>query len=146
MMGSSADPGSGKYIGFSSRVLWQGDRLALTRKKMRYSDLENKCLRIFTNMRAAMGLCHVRNTRSDLTTEVKQHWARKVLGWEAAWELLVLLVPPAACTFSLPMPVSRELGKLRTRGIKELICRKKPNSANTQIITLYGRKGVKSAL
>ena len=34
---------------------------------------------------------HVEYTSSRLITEVKQHWARIVLGWETAWELLVLL-------------------------------------------------------
>ena len=34
---------------------------------------------------------HVEHTSSRLITEVKQHWARIVLGWETAWDLLVLL-------------------------------------------------------
>ena len=34
---------------------------------------------------------HVEHTSSRPITEVKQHWARIVLGWETAWELLVLL-------------------------------------------------------
>ena len=29
---------------------------------------------------------HVENTSSRLITEVKQHWAWLVLGWETAWE------------------------------------------------------------
>ena len=35
--------------------------------------------------------CRVGKTSSYLNTEVKQHWARTVLGWETAWELQVLL-------------------------------------------------------
>ena len=34
---------------------------------------------------------HVENTSSRPITEVKQRWARLVLGWETAWEPLVLL-------------------------------------------------------
>ena len=34
---------------------------------------------------------HVENTGSRLITEVKQHWARLVLGWVTAWEHRVLL-------------------------------------------------------
>ena len=34
---------------------------------------------------------HVECTSSRPITEVKQHWARIVLRWETAWELLVLL-------------------------------------------------------
>ncbi len=34
---------------------------------------------------------HVEHTSSRPITEVKQHWARIVLRWETAWELLVLL-------------------------------------------------------
>ena len=34
---------------------------------------------------------HVEHTSSRPITEVKQHWARIVLGWETAWELRVLL-------------------------------------------------------
>ena len=34
---------------------------------------------------------HVENTSSRLITEVKQHRARSVLGWETAWEHWVLL-------------------------------------------------------
>ena len=33
---------------------------------------------------------HVESTSSRLITEVKQHWAKLVLGWETAWEYLVL--------------------------------------------------------
>ena len=32
-----------------------------------------------------------KRTSSRPITEVKQHWARIVLGWETAWELQVLL-------------------------------------------------------
>ena len=35
--GNSKVPGSGKYIGFSSNVLWQGDKLAEAKKKTRKS-------------------------------------------------------------------------------------------------------------
>ena len=35
--------------------------------------------------------CHVRNGSSQFIAEAKQSWARIVLGWETAWELLVLL-------------------------------------------------------
>ena len=35
--------------------------------------------------------CHVGNTSCHLNTEVKQHWVWRVLGWETAWELQVLL-------------------------------------------------------
>ena len=35
--------------------------------------------------------CHVEHTSSRPITEVKQHWARLVLGWETAWEHRVLL-------------------------------------------------------
>ena len=34
---------------------------------------------------------HVENTSSRPITEVKQRWARLVLGWETAWEPLVQL-------------------------------------------------------
>ena len=34
---------------------------------------------------------HVEHTSSRPITEVKQHWARIVLGWETAWEHRVLL-------------------------------------------------------
>ena len=34
---------------------------------------------------------HIENTSSRPITEVKQCWARLVLGWETAWEPLVLL-------------------------------------------------------
>ena len=34
---------------------------------------------------------HVEHTSSRPITEVKQHWARLVLGWETAWEHRVLL-------------------------------------------------------
>ena len=34
---------------------------------------------------------HVEHTSSRPITEVKQRWARLVLGWETAWEPLVLL-------------------------------------------------------
>ena len=34
--------------------------------------------------------CSVENTSSRLITEVKQHWAKLVPGWETAWEYLVL--------------------------------------------------------
>ena len=34
---------------------------------------------------------HVERTSSRPITEVKQHWARIVLGWETAWELRVPL-------------------------------------------------------
>ena len=44
---------------------------------------------------------HVEYTSSRPITEVKQHWARIVLGWETAWELLVLL---AFCTFPFSPP------------------------------------------
>ena len=37
------------------------------------------------------GQCHVGNTSSHLNTEVNQHWAWLVLGWETAWEFQVLL-------------------------------------------------------
>ena len=37
------------------------------------------------------GPCQVGNTSSYSNTEVKQHWAWIVLGWETAWELQVLL-------------------------------------------------------
>jgi hypothetical protein len=36
-VGNSVVPGSCKYTGFSSRVLWQGERFADARKKIRYS-------------------------------------------------------------------------------------------------------------
>ena len=39
-----------------------------------------KCLRPY----------HVEHTSSRLITEVKQHWAKLVLGWVTAWEYLVL--------------------------------------------------------
>ena len=35
---------------------------------------------------------HVEHTSSRPITEVKQHWARLVLGWETAWEHRVLLL------------------------------------------------------
>ena len=38
-----------------------------------------KCLRPY----------HVEHTSSRLITEVKQHWAKLVLGWVTAWEYLV---------------------------------------------------------
>ena len=42
--------------------------------------LSNKCLRPY----------HVENTGSRPITEVKQRWARLVLGWVTAWEYRVL--------------------------------------------------------
>ena len=38
--------------------------------------------------------CRVRNTISYLNTDVKQHWAKIVLRWETAWELVVLVNKP----------------------------------------------------
>ena len=38
-LGRSRDPGSGRYIGFSSKVLWQGDKLAEAKKNTRNSVL-----------------------------------------------------------------------------------------------------------
>ena len=38
----SGVPGSAKYIGFSSNVLWHGERLADATKKIRYSVLSKK--------------------------------------------------------------------------------------------------------
>ena len=43
---------------------------------------------------------HVENTSSRPITEVKQHWARLVLGWVTAWEHWVLL------SFAFPSSVS----------------------------------------
>ena len=44
---------------------------------------------------------HVENTSSRPITEVKQRWARLVLGWETAWEPLVQLsFSLSTCVFS----------------------------------------------
>ena len=43
---------------------------------------------------------HVENTSSRPITEVKQRWARLVLGWVTAWEHRVLL---SSTLFSLPL-------------------------------------------
>ena len=57
---------------------------------------KKKCRNMF-RLRWIFGLTpcqrpyHVEHTSSRPITEVKQHWARIVLGWETAWELLVLL-------------------------------------------------------
>ena len=40
------------------------------------------------------GPCHVVNTNSCLNTEVKQHWAWIILGYETAWELQVQQTKP----------------------------------------------------
>ena len=42
---------------------------------------------------------HVENTSTRPITEVKQRWARLVLGWVTAWEHRVLL---SSTLFSLP--------------------------------------------
>ena len=45
---------------------------------------------------------HIEYTSSRPITEVKQCWARLVLGWETAWEHWVLLASFDFCTLSVP--------------------------------------------
>ena len=49
---------------------------------------------------------HAENTSSRPIPEVKQHWARLVLGWETAWEPLVQLA--SLLSFNLGRPASCE--------------------------------------
>ena len=67
---------------------------------------------------------HVENTSSRPITEVKQRWARLVLGWETAWEPLVQL------SFCFQIPSTSTTGPKRSfllyvdnRQIKELFAK-----------------------
>ena len=56
------------------------------------------------------GRCHVGNNSSHLSTEVNQHWAWIVLGWETAWEFQVLLTKTKQSQALLREHVSQSMG------------------------------------
>ena len=66
---------------------------------------------------------HVEHTSSRPITEVKQHWAWIVLGWETAWELQVLL---ASFYVNLSLSYMEEVSKkvIVIFGHRLMICSK----------------------
>ena len=58
------------------------------------------------------GPCHVGNTSSHSNTEIMQHWARIVLGWETTWEIQVLPTKTTAGLRSESMYAKQMCGKL----------------------------------
>ena len=79
--------------------------------------------RLFSRQRSY----HVKNTSSRPITEVKQHWARLVLGWETAWEhwvlLSLLLFSPYFIHFQLSWVIRKGSPSIKV-GMVEIFCNK----------------------